>query len=432
MNSQIVDRSLQLAMHAALAEQYDKFSALLARLRTLDRHGEIDTGQYLALEGMAHARAGHVKQAEVAFARLIELDQVLAQETKRRLLESTAEAEEPAFCMFVERIIPDPPPPLSERRDARTGPRWPVLAGSMLAGAIVISIVVLLFLPRESEVVGPPQSLLGRVASSVKGDPKAASTVGDLASIHRQMERTVGKVVQRWHILLDDGGIAKVPVSSGTGFVVARDGLILTNRHVVDGGAEALAQYADVIGWDIVVVFGTTEPLVIEGGITQQSTGVDLAWIRVDHLFEQALAFGSTPFPGQSVKAYGFPGVADDVAQILNEGDHKKRYQTIKQKLNSGQEPDLMEWIGPNNMILSVTSGVISAVRETEQGMMLQTDTFIHFGNSGGPLVDDTGRIVGMVTFKATTVESTNFCLAGKTIFEELARVPGIAWPDEW
>ena len=63
MPSQIIERSFELAMHAASVESYEAFETVLSRLRTLDRHNEIPIERYLAIEGIAHARAGHVAQA---------------------------------------------------------------------------------------------------------------------------------------------------------------------------------------------------------------------------------------------------------------------------------------------------------------------------------------------------------------------------------
>ncbi len=78
MASQIIERSFELAMHAASVEPYEAFETVLSRLRTLDRHNEIPIERYLAIEGIAHARAGHVAQAREALSRLLELDRPLA------------------------------------------------------------------------------------------------------------------------------------------------------------------------------------------------------------------------------------------------------------------------------------------------------------------------------------------------------------------
>ncbi len=433
MPSQVIERSFELAMHAASVESYEAFETVLSRLRTLDRHNEIPIGRYLAIEGIAHARAGHVAQAREALSRLLELDRPLAEETKRLLL-AGPEASHESFRQFVEEAIPKPVSPDSDsvRRQPRLL-RRPMIAGGVVGVVLLVGLFIIFALPTESEVVAPPRTIAERVIQAVTGEPEVASSSSELGELYAQMQQVICKVVVRAEVLRDDGKTIRIPIGYGTGFVVSRDGLILTNRHVVESGPEYLRDFSVVVGWDILTVFGTDEePLILEAGITQQSTAVDLAWIRVEHQFEKALAFAGTPSPGQNVMAYGFPGVAQDVTEAINEGDTKKRDAERQAKLDSGEEPDLMEWLGKDSLTITVTSGIVSAIRDTEVGLMLQTDTFIHSGNSGGPLVDEQGRVVAMVTLRSAQVESTNFCIAGRTIFEELARVPGIAWPDSW
>ncbi len=212
-----------------------------------------------------------------------------------------------------------------------------------------------------------------------------------------------------------------------------RDGLVLTNRHVIETGRAATDELGAVVGWDVVLVFGGPEPLIIEKCLAQQSATVDLAWIRVDHQFGKALGFAETPAPGRPVYAYGFPSVASQIVSAeLNAAEYSERLAAIERQLEAGRDPDLMQWLGEDSMALSVTSGIVSAVHETEAGVMLQTDAFIHNGNSGGPLVDQSGRVIGIATLRATAVESANFCLGGRTVFEELAHETGIVWPDSW
>ena len=48
----------------------------------------------------------------------------------------------------------------------------------------------------------------------------------------------------------------------------------------------------------------------------------------------------------------------------------------------------------------SVSKGVVSAVREIGGKTLLQTDASVNSGNSGGPLLDKTGHVLGIVTWK--------------------------------
>ena len=443
MGSQIIERSFELAMHAASVESYEAFETVLSRLRTLDRHNEIPIERYLAIEGIAHARAGHVAQARERLARLLEFDRPLAEETKRLLL-SGPEASHESFRQFVEEAIPKPVSPDSDSVPQQPRPlRRPMITGGVVGVVSLVGLFIIFVLPSEPEMVAPPQTIAEPTTNVVSGEPEVEETVpektdpvsssSDLGQ-YKQMQQVVCKIVLRLKFLQDDGQTIWFSTGIGTGFVVSRDGLILTNRHVVEAGPEYVRDDPDYIEWEFLVVFGNDEeePLILEAVSIHQSTSVDLAWIRVEHQFEKALAFARTPSPGQNVMAYGFPGVAQDVTEAINEGDTKKRDAERQAKLDSGEEPDLMEWLGKDSLTITVTSGIVSAIRDTEVGLMLQTDTFIHGGNSGGPLVDEQGRVVAMVTLRSAKVESTNFCIASRTIFEELARVPGITWPDSW
>ncbi len=48
----------------------------------------------------------------------------------------------------------------------------------------------------------------------------------------------------------------------------------------------------------------------------------------------------------------------------------------------------------------TVTRGIISGIRTSEELTLLQTDAAINPGNSGGPLIDRNGRVIGITTFK--------------------------------
>jgi hypothetical protein len=54
----------------------------------------------------------------------------------------------------------------------------------------------------------------------------------------------------------------------------------------------------------------------------------------------------------------------------------------------------------------------VSAIRPFEGATLVQTDAAINPGNSGGPLVDRSGRVVGIATMKVAEGESIGFCVA--------------------
>ena len=142
---------------------------------------------------------------------------------------------------------------------------------------------------------------------------------------------------------------------SGSGFIVNRDGTIVTNYHVVANAEQVQVTLADRSSFAARVV-----------GVDPVS---DLAVVRIN--------------PGQRK------------LPVLTLGD-SSRLQVGQKVLAIGN---------PFGFQGTLTAGVISALERTirtETGALLdeaiQTDTAINRGNSGGPLLDSQGRVIGVNT----------------------------------
>ena len=137
----------------------------------------------------------------------------------------------------------------------------------------------------------------------------------------------------------------------GSGFIISPDGVIITNRHVIDGGEAIAVTFAD----------GTHALATVVGA----AAVVDLAVLKVKLPRKlPALTFGDS----------GKMRIGDPVFTIGN-------------ALGIGT---------------SVSEGIISAIdRDIRTGpydAYLQTDAALNHGNSGGPLVDAGGKVVGVDT----------------------------------
>jgi putative serine protease PepD len=142
--------------------------------------------------------------------------------------------------------------------------------------------------------------------------------------------------------------------ATGSGFVVSADGLIVTNYHVVEGGEQVTVR----IGTD-----STDRAATVVGADPSK----DLALLRVDtggaRLQPLSLADSSKVGVGDATYAIGNPYGLDD----------------------------------------TLTTGVISALHREIQAPdgspitdALQTDAALNPGNSGGPLFDGQGRVIGV------------------------------------
>ena len=172
---------------------------------------------------------------------------------------------------------------------------------------------------------------------------------------------------------------------SGSGFVFTPDGLILTNSHVVHDATRLEVTLAD----------GRRVPAHTIG----DDPATDLAVIRIDLLGSDLLG---NDLLGNDLIRNGTPPL-----HVAHLGD--------SQLLRPGQ---MAIAIGnPYGFQSTVTAGVISALGRSLRSYsgrliedVIQTDAALNPGNSGGPLVDSRGQVIGVNT--ATILPAQGICFA--------------------
>ena len=147
---------------------------------------------------------------------------------------------------------------------------------------------------------------------------------------------------------------------SGTGFVVSSEGYILTNAHVIEDA-------------DKVTVKIDGEDEERDATIVGSDTETDIAVLKVEGVTLQPLELGDSDSVrvGEYVLAIGNPLSTDELANTLTFG------------------------------IISATSREITIDNYTNT--YLQTDAAINFGNSGGPLINMQGQVIGINSAKTIT-----------------------------
>ena len=148
----------------------------------------------------------------------------------------------------------------------------------------------------------------------------------------------------------------------GTGLVISEDGYILTNDHIIDGKDSAVVSFSD----------GTE----LEASLAAHDSQSDLALLKVE--------------------ASGLPYAEFGDSSLLNPGD------------------EVVAIGNPLGVDLSgtMTDGIISAIsREVPyQGhrmTLLQTNAAINEGNSGGPLINMYGQVIGITNMKMVSLSDS-------------------------
>ena len=156
--------------------------------------------------------------------------------------------------------------------------------------------------------------------------------------------------------------------AAGSGFVITEDGYILTNYHVIDGASAITVAFVD----------GKTYPATFIGG--EEANDIAVIKINAQDLTPVVIGKSSDMLVGEKVTAIGNP---------LGE------------------------------LTFSETTGIISAMDRTitmsdgRKMNMIQTDCAINSGNSGGPMFNSHGEVIGIVSAKYSSsgVEGLGFAI---------------------
>ncbi len=153
-------------------------------------------------------------------------------------------------------------------------------------------------------------------------------------------------------------------VSSGSGFLVDEKGLIVTNHHVVDDSVED----------SLLVRFGKNQ--VIKGAVVEKDIYNDIAivWVNLKNIKKYSVLKMFTPLPNEPLVAHG--------EKVLAIGSP-------------------LEW---ETLEDTLTQGIVSKYSNSN----IIHDASINHGNSGGPLLNFAGYVVGINTFGPPNTDDNN------------------------
>jgi S1-C subfamily serine protease len=173
--------------------------------------------------------------------------------------------------------------------------------------------------------------------------------------------------------------------AAGTGVIISSDGIIMTNRHVVPAGTtEVSVTLSDGTQYDNVEVLGRTS----------SSDSLDVAFVKIKdlkgkHVAPAIIGDSSSMSIGDSVVAIG-----NALGEFQN---------TVTSGIISG--------FGRQVQASSGGGDGLSSANAEDLGNLIQTDAAINEGNSGGPLVNMNGQVIGINTAIASNAENIGFAI---------------------
>ena len=161
----------------------------------------------------------------------------------------------------------------------------------------------------------------------------------------------------------------------GSGFAISQDGYLLTNYHVVASDNPKKPEKLKV------VLSGGEE---LEATLVRFNKAQDIALLKVEHTFEKAFLLGT-----------------------------EKSYKPLTDVYTVG---------APKSIELgqTMTAGLISNERNSNNNELLQLSMPINFGNSGGPLFDASGTLDGVIVAKLVgeSTEGISFAIPAYRIHD--------------
>jgi len=242
----------------------------------------------------------------------------------------------------------------------------------------------------------------GTLGNSLSAQKKVVTSQSQLIS---QIAKTVGPSVVSVDVVsqstapssaLDQlfwGSSGGTQESAGTGIIISDDGLIITNRHVVPSGTTSVS---------VTLSDGTELKNVQVLGRTNDNDSLDIAFLKITDTKDHKLTPASIGDSSQLQVGDAVVAIGNALGQFQN---------TVTSGIISGYGR-------------SVTAGDASGSQSAENlDDLFQTDAAINEGNSGGPLVNMNGQVIGINTAIAGNAENIGFAIPMNDVTGLIAQV---------
>jgi hypothetical protein len=306
----------------------------------------------------------------------------------------------------------------------RSSPWWwlaPVLA---VAGCLVVAALgTAVFLLRDrlrSPTVAPAKMVAGPITGLDRDEELAAA---------------VGLVVCGFHITQPTGRHTDLPISTGTCFAVSADGYLFTNKHVIEeisNWRQANLLLEKLRKEELLEVRPTVWVFFKKTSDTPDKYVADIIHVSDHHDFGILKIDRSGPFfalskaeqfrRGLKVVACGFPGNAK-----VPHSEEETMETIRRQKTEANVENQFKN----RDFEFTMTSGTINRVVNEQEGRQwIEHSALLNPGNSGGPLVAEDGKVVGINTLLAKGEGGAIFSALGlhQLQGEINPRVSGVLW----
>lgn len=266
-------------------------------------------------------------------------------------------------------------------------PRSERLRAGLLAGAFVVIALLAGFVGGYVGIRNDG----GLVSSSLSGQKKIVTSQSQLIS---QIAKKVGPSVVSINVSITGaststfGGSPQAQEAAGTGIIISANGLVVTNRHVVPDGTTKVS---------VTLSDGTELKNVSVLGRTSASDSLDIAFLKINDTKGHKLTPAAI---GESANVQ----VGDDVVAI---GNALGQFQnTVTSGIISGYARSVQASSGGSSDPFNGSSS------DTENlNNLFQTDAAINEGNSGGPLVNLNGQVIGINTAIAGNAQNIGFSI---------------------